>query len=86
MSAAVQSAMTPASIRETIMYMFTRNARLAETVLSDETAFMIMTMLDDLWLWFDTVYGDQARSYRPPGDVGIDDDPPDSLDDPLDPF
>ncbi|MFL9998875.1 hypothetical protein PQR34_46840 [Paraburkholderia sediminicola] len=83
MSAAVQPAMTPASIRETIMYMFTRNARLDDPVLSDETAFMIMGILDDLWLWFDSVYGEQARSYRPPETVDPDDDPPD---DPLDPF
>lgn len=77
MSAAIPPAMTPASIRETIMYAFTRSAGLAETVLSDETAFMIMSILDDLWLWFDTVYGDQARSYRPPETADPDDDPPD---------
>jgi hypothetical protein len=86
MSAAVQPAMTPTSIRETIMYAFTRNAGLAEIELSDETAFMIMSMLDDLWLRFDTVYGDQARRYRPPDDVDPGDDPPNPLDDPLDPF
>jgi hypothetical protein len=86
MSAAVQPAVTPASIREAIMYLFTRNAGLDDPVLSDETAFMIMTMLDDLWLWFDTVYGEQARRYRPPPDVDIDDDPPEPPDDPLDPF
>jgi hypothetical protein len=83
MSAAVRPAKTAASIRETIMYAFTRSAGQAEIELSDETAFMIMSILDDLWLWFDTVYGDQARRYRPPPAVDPDDDLPD---DPLDPF
>ncbi|NPT62594.1 hypothetical protein GNZ13_51010 [Paraburkholderia sp. 5N] len=68
------------------MYVFTRNAGLADPVLSDETAFMIMGILDDLWLWFNTVYAEQARSYRPPEDLGADDDPSESLNDPLDPF
>lgn len=79
-------AMTPATIRETIMFAFTRNAGVAEIELTDETAFMIMSILDDLWLWFDTVYGDQARCYRPPEDVDTGGDPPDPFDDPLDPF
>jgi hypothetical protein len=79
-------AMTPATIRETIMFAFTRNAGVAEIELTDETAFMIMSILDDLWLWFDTVYGDQARRYRPPEDADTGGDPPDLLDDPLDPF
>ena len=79
-------AMRPASIREIIMFAFARNAGVAEIELSDETAFMIMSMLDDLWLWFDTVYGDQARRYRPPDDVDTDGDPPAPFDDPLDPF
>jgi hypothetical protein len=79
-------AMRPASIREIIMFAFARNAGVAEIELSDETAFMIMSMLDDLWLWFDTVYGDQARRYAPK-EVPLGDRPPDvpPLDeDPLD--
>lgn len=79
-------AMTPATIRETIMFAFTRNAGVAEIELTDETAFMIMSILDDLWLWFDTVYGEQARRYRPPEDRETGGDPPDLFDDPLDPF
>ena len=71
--------MTPTTIRETIMFAFARNAGVAEIELTDETAFMIMSILDDLWLWFDTVYGDQARRYRPPEEV-------DTGGDPLDPF
>lgn len=86
MSAPIPPALTPASIRQAIMDIFTRSAGLDDPVLSDETAFMIMSILDDLWLWFDTVYGDQARSYRPPQNFGLDDDPADPLDDPLDPF
>lgn len=82
----VPPATTPASIRETIMFAFTRSAGLAEIELSDETAFMIMSMLDDLWLWFNTVYGDQARRYRAPGSVDTGGCPPDPFDDPLDPF
>ncbi|MBK3844573.1 hypothetical protein G3A42_42930 [Paraburkholderia aspalathi] len=62
------------------MFAFTRTAGLAEIELSDETAFMIMSMLDDLWLWFDTVYGDQARRYRPPDVPPLDED---TLDDPF---
>ena len=92
MSAAVRPVMTPASIREAITYIFTRSGSLADPELSDETAFMIMSILDDLWLWFDTVYGEQARRYAPkevplgdrtpePRDCGG--DPPN---DPLDPF
>ncbi len=79
-------AMTPTTIRETIMFAFARNAGVAEIELTDETAFMIMSILDDLWLWFDTVYGDQARRYRPPEDVDTGGDPPDLFDDPPDPF
>jgi hypothetical protein len=75
MSAADQLVTMPTSIREAIMYTFTRNARLGDPVLSDETAFMIMGILDDLWLWFNTVYGEQARCYRPP-ETG---DPDDNL-------
>lgn len=45
-----------------------------------------MSILDDLWLWFDTVYGDQARRYRSPEEVDTGGDPPDLFDDPLDPF
>jgi hypothetical protein len=75
--------MTPSSIREIIMYAFTRSAGLGEVELSDETAYMIMSILDDLWLWFNTVYGEQARLYRPPPPTDPDND---LLDDPLDPF
>jgi hypothetical protein len=64
-------------IHEAIMYMFTRNAAAADPVLSDEAAFVIQLILDDLWLWFNTVYGEQARSYRPPPD------PDDDLHDPF---
>ncbi|KVD63986.1 hypothetical protein [Burkholderia ubonensis] len=87
--------MNPATIRETILFAFTRNAGVAEIALTDETAFMIMSILDDLWLWFDTVYGDQAHRYapeevplgdRPPEDLNTGGDPPDLFDDPLDPF
>ena len=78
-------AMTPATIRETIMFAFTRNAGVAEIEFTDETAFIIMGILDDLWLWFVTVYGEQARRYRPPEDVDTG-DPPDLFGDPLDPF
>jgi hypothetical protein len=78
--------MNPATIRETILFAFTRNAGVAEIELTDETAFMIMSILDDLWLWFDTVYGDQARRHRPPEDLDTGGDPPDLFDDPLDPF
>ncbi|SAL06881.1 hypothetical protein AWB78_08299 [Caballeronia calidae] len=81
----VSPAMNPASIRETIMFAFTRSAGVAEIELSDESAFMIMSILDDLWLWFNTVYGEQARRYRPPEDV-TGDKPPDARDDRLDPF
>ncbi|HEX8895294.1 MAG TPA: hypothetical protein VF783_18350 [Terriglobales bacterium] len=79
-------AMTPATIRETIMFAFTRSAGFAEIELTDETAFMIMSMLDDLWLWFNTVYGDQARRHHPPEDGETSGNPPDLFDDPLDPF
>jgi hypothetical protein len=87
--------MNPATIRETILFAFSRSAGVAEIELTDETAFMIMSILDDLWLWFDTVYGDQARRYapkevplgdRPPEDLDTGDDPPDLFNDPLDPF
>lgn len=71
---------------EAIMHVFTRSAGLDDPVLSDEAAFMIMNILDDLWLWFNTVYGEQARSYRPSQDIDSDDDLPDPPDDPLDPF
>jgi len=83
MSAAVRPAMTPTSVRETIMHIFTRSAGLNEIELSDETAYMIMSILDDLWLWFNTVYGEQARRYRPPPLTDPDNDLPD---DPLDPL
>jgi hypothetical protein len=33
--------------------------------LSDEEAFLIQTILDDTYLWFDRVYGEQVRRYRP---------------------
>ena len=33
--------------------------------LSDEEAFLIQMMIDDVWLWFDRVYGEQALRYRP---------------------
>ena len=33
--------------------------------LSDEEAFLIQIVLDDVWLWFDRVYGEQVRRYRP---------------------
>jgi hypothetical protein len=68
------------------MYMFTRNAGAADPVLSDEAAFVIQLILDDLWLWFNTVYGEQARSYAPK-EVPLGDRPPDPDDDlPDDPF
>lgn len=68
------------SIHESVMYMFTRSAGPDDPVLSDEAAFVIQLILDDLWLWFNTVYGEQARRYRPP-------DPPEPGDDlPDDPF
>ncbi|WP_224082978.1 MULTISPECIES: hypothetical protein [Cupriavidus] len=57
------------------MDIFTRNAGLADPVLSDEAAFFIQLILDDIWLWFNTVYGEQARRYRPPPDLDPDDDP-----------
>jgi hypothetical protein len=41
--------------------------------LSDEEAFLIQIMLDDVWLWFDRVYGEQARRYRPPRSAEPDD-------------
>jgi hypothetical protein len=63
-------------IREAIMYMFTRNARAADPVLSDEAAFVIQLILDDLWLWFNTVYGEQARNFRPPDPHEPDDELP----------
>ena len=87
----VPLATNPAVIRETIMFAFTRSAGVAAIKLSDESALMIMSMLDDLWLWFDTVYGEQARRYapkevplgdRPPEDV-TGDKPSDALDDPF---
>lgn len=59
------------SIRESIMYMLTRSigTGAADPPLSDETAFVIQLILDDLWLWFNTIYGEQARRYRPPPDL-----------------
>lgn len=69
--------MNPQSIRETIMYMFTRSSGVSDPVLSDEAAYVIQLILDDLWLWFNTAYGDQARSYKPPPE------PEDLPDDPL---
>lgn len=64
------------------MYMFTRSTGAADPPLSDETAFVIQLILDDLWLWFNTVYGEQARRYRPPPDLPE----PDGGDLPDDPF
>jgi len=58
--------MNPHAIRETIMYMFTRSTGAADPVLSDEAAYVIQLILDDLWLWFNNAYGEQARSYKPP--------------------
>ncbi|KVD71661.1 hypothetical protein WI88_29375 [Burkholderia ubonensis] len=77
-----------ATIRESIMYMFTRSAGADDPALSDEAAFVIQFILDDLWLWlwFNTVYGEQARRYapkevplgeRPPDPLGFDGDLPD---------
>ena len=67
------------AIRESIMTIFTRSTGVADPPLSDETAFVIQSILDDLWLWFNTVYGEQARRYRPPDlpqpDDGLPDDP-----------
>ncbi len=61
------------SICEAIMYMFTRNAGPADPVISDEAAFVIQLIVDDIWLWFNTNYGEQARRYRPP-DTDVPDD------------
>jgi hypothetical protein len=55
---------------------------MANPELSDEAAFMIQIMLDDIYLWFHTVYGEQVRRYRPPGH-GVPDDPLDELDAPF---
>lgn len=65
------------SIRESIMYMFTRSTGAADPQLSDEAAFVIQLILDDLWLWFNTTYGEQARRYRPPDLPEPDGDLPD---------
>ncbi|KWA69242.1 hypothetical protein WL29_09390 [Burkholderia ubonensis] len=68
------------------IHMFTRSTGAADPVLSDETAFVIQLILDDLWLWFNTIYGEQARRYapkevplgeRPPDPPEFDDDLPD---------
>ncbi|WP_080494002.1 hypothetical protein [Burkholderia ubonensis] len=61
------------------MYMFTRSAGADDPALSDEAAFVIQLILDDLWLWlwFNTVYGEQSRRYRPPDPPGFDGDLPD---------
>ncbi|WP_175964325.1 hypothetical protein [Burkholderia pyrrocinia] len=75
-----------ATIRESIMYMLTRSAGVDDPALSDETAFVIQCILDDLWLWFNTTYGEQARRYVPK-DVPAADHPPDPGDAlPDDPF
>ncbi|OJA93565.1 hypothetical protein [Burkholderia ubonensis] len=66
-----------ATIRESIMYLFTRSTGADDPVLSDETAFVIQLILDDLWLWFNTVYGEQARRYRPPDPPEFDGELPD---------
>ncbi|WP_157658488.1 hypothetical protein [Burkholderia ubonensis] len=68
------------------MYMFTRSAGADDPALSDEAAFVIQLILDDLWLWFNTAYGEQARRYAPkevplgerlPDPPGFDGDLPD---------
>ncbi|KVD80836.1 hypothetical protein [Burkholderia ubonensis] len=77
-----------ATIRESIMYMFTRSAGAGadDPALSDEAAFVIQLILDDLWLWFNTVYGEQARRYAPK-EVPLGERPPDPDDAlPDDPF
>jgi hypothetical protein len=79
----MQHDLTSTPTREAIMDIFTRNAGLADPVLSDEAAFFIQLILDDIWLWFNTVYGEQARRYRPPPDLDPDDDPADELDHPF---
>ncbi|RQR49664.1 hypothetical protein DIE19_31350 [Burkholderia sp. Bp9126] len=65
-----------ATIRGSIMYMFTRSAGVDDPALSDETAFVIQCILDDLWLWFNTTYGEQPRRYDPKA-VHLVDRPPD---------
>ena len=72
---------THTSIRESIMYMFTRSTGSADPPLSDETAYVIQLILDDLWLWFNTVYGEQARRYAPK-EVHLGDHPPSGLPEP----
>ncbi|KVU44460.1 hypothetical protein WK66_17430 [Burkholderia ubonensis] len=59
------------------MYMFTRSAGADDPALSGEAAFVIQLILDDLWLWFNTAYGEQAHRYRPPDPPELDDDLPD---------
>lgn len=42
-------------------------------MIPDEAAFVIQLIVDDIWLWFDTNYGEQGRRYRPP-DTDVTDD------------
>ncbi len=64
------------------MFLPKRTATLTAPELSDEAAFMIQAMLEDIYLWFNAVYGHQVRHcYAPrPGEP---DEPSDDFDHPF---
>jgi hypothetical protein len=62
------------------MFMPKRTATMTAPVLSDEAAFMIQIMLEDIGLWFNAVYGHQIRRCYAPS-TGVPGEPLDDIDD-----